>query len=271
LAALNDPRLDQAVDAARTDPNEELRKAATRLQPAIKSANATANLKETLQTGTAGEQQAALAALASLPDAAADEVFVEWLDKLQAGQVPKELQLDLLDAAAKRSAPSVKGKLAEYQASLPKDDPLAQYRVCLFGGSAAKGKNIFFERPEASCVRCHKIDGKGADVGPDLTHVGAQKDREYLLESIVLPNKQIAQGFDSVMVTLKNDESYAGVLKSESATELVLNLPQTGLLVLKKSDIQSRKKALSPMPEGIGNILSKQDLRNLVEFLSSQK
>ena len=42
-------------------------------------------------------------------------------------------------------------------------------------------------------------------------------------------------------------------------------------MVLKKSDIQWRKKALSPMPEGIGHILSRQDLRNLVEFLSSQK
>ncbi|MEY2427933.1 MAG: quinoprotein glucose dehydrogenase [Verrucomicrobiota bacterium] len=271
LAALNDPRLDQAVNAARTDSNEELRKAATRLQHAVKSTDAAANLKETLKNGTPGEQQTALAALANLPDAAADAVLAEWLDKLQTGQAPKELQLDLLDAAAKRSAASIKAKLAQYQSSLPKDDPLAEYRPCLFGGSAAKGKNIFFERPEASCVRCHKVDGKGADVGPDLSHVGAQKDREYLLESIVLPNKQIAQGFDSVMVTLKNDESYAGVLKSETPTELVLNLPQTGLLVLKKSDIQSRKKALSPMPEGIGNILSKQDLRNLVEFLSSQK
>src|SRR5205814_7896789 len=63
LAALNHPRLDEAVDAARTDPNEELRKAATGLQPLVKSANATANLKETLISGTTGEQQTALAAL----------------------------------------------------------------------------------------------------------------------------------------------------------------------------------------------------------------
>ena len=88
---------------------------------------------------------------------------------------------------------------------------------------------------------------------------------------MVLPNRQIAAGFESVLVSLKNGESYAGVLKNENESEVVINLPDTGLLTLKKSDIQSRQKALSPMPEGMGQILSKQDLRNLVEYLSGLK
>ena len=92
-----------------------------------------------------------------------------------------------------------------------------------------------------------------------------------MLESIVLPNKQIAEGFDSVLVATKDGETYAGVLKSESADELIINSPDAGLQTVKKANIESRKKALSPMPEGIGKILSKQDLRNLVEFLSSSK
>ena len=97
-----------------------------------------------------------------------------------------------------------------------------------------------FDRPDAQCVRCHKINGKGGDVGPDLSHIGNQKDRQYLLESVVLPNRQIAAGFESVLVSLKNGESYAGVLKNENESEVVINLPDTGLLTLKKSDIQSR-------------------------------
>jgi quinoprotein glucose dehydrogenase len=141
-----------------------------------------------------------------------------------------------------------------------------------FGGNAEQGKKIFLERPDAQCVRCHKINGVGGDVGPDLSHVGAQKDRQFLIESILLPNKEIAQGFESVTVALKNGTSYAGVLKRESADELVINSPEEGgLVTIKKSDIQSRQKGLSPMPEGMGRILSKQDLRDLVEFLSSSK
>ena len=166
------------------------------------------------------------------------------------------------------SSPQLKQKLAEYQASKPKDDPLADYRETLFGGSSSLGKKIFFDRPDAQCVRCHRINGTGGDVGPDLTHVAAQKNREYFLESIVLPNKQIAAGFDSVMVTLKNDETISGVLKSETPDELVLNSPQKGLTKIKKSEIISRTRSLSPMPEGIGQILSKHDLQNLIAFLS---
>jgi quinoprotein glucose dehydrogenase len=101
--------------------------------------------------------------------------------------------------------------------------------------------------------------------------VASQKDRHYLLESVILPNKQIAQGFDSVTVVLKDGDVQAGVLKSETPTELVLNSADHGAVTLKKADIQSRRAALSPMPEGLGQILSKEDLRNLVEFLSSLK
>jgi len=224
-----------------------------------------------LETGTISDKQAALTVLSNLPGEAADAVLAHWLDNLLTGKLPNELRLDLLDAAAKRSAPILKEKLASYASAQPRDDPLSEFRPALFGGNAADGKRIFFDRPEAQCVRCHKINGEGGDVGPDLSHVRREKDREYLLESIVLPNRQIAPGFESVMVTLKNDETYAGVLKSEDANQLVLNSPDTGLLTIKKADIQTRRKALSPMPEGIGQILSKHDLRNLIEFLSTLK
>ncbi len=271
LATLEDAKLEEALAVAQADANEELRRAATQLQSKVKTSGAASRLAATLANGTPGDQQAALAALGALPDPAADELLGRWLDQLQAGTVAKELQLDLLEAAAKRSAAVVKLKLSNYEASRLKDDPLAEYREALYGGNAAEGKKIFFERPEASCVRCHKINGEGGEVGPDLSHVAAQKDRQYFLESIVLPNKDIAQGFESVLVTLKGGTSYAGVIKSDTASELVINSPEDGLVTVKKSDIQSRDKGLSPMPEGMGQVLSKEDLRNLVEFLANQK
>ena len=87
----------------------------------------------------------------------------------------------------------------------------------------------------------------------------------------MLPNKQIAPGFESVTVLMKDGETYAGVLKSEDAAQLIINSPDTGLLTIKKDQIQSRRKSLSPMPEGMGQILSKEDLPNLIEFLSGLK
>ena len=271
LAALEDSKLEEALKTAGSDANEELRRAATMLQARVKSSDAVARLVASLENGTLGEKQAALAALGSLTEPAADHALTGWLTRLLAGDVPKEVQLDLIEAAEKRSSPEIKGKLERYQASKPKDDPLAEYREALYGGNAAEGKKIFFERPEASCVRCHKINGEGGEVGPDLSHVGGQKDRQYFLESILIPNKQIAPGFESVLVTLNNGALYAGVLKSENANELVINSPEDGLVTVKKSDLKTREKGLSPMPEGMGQTLSKQDLRDLVEFLSILK
>jgi hypothetical protein len=70
---------------------------------------------------------------------------------------------------------------------------------------------------------------------------------------------------------LKNGTSYAGIAKSETADELVINSPEDGIVKVKKADIESRTPGLSPMPEGFATILGHEDLRNLVEFLASQK
>jgi quinoprotein glucose dehydrogenase len=271
LSTLDMPALQKALNVAQSDPNEELRKAATELQAVAKTSDAADKLAATLEKGTVGEKQAAFAALGALKLPAADEALANWLDKLMAGHVPKELELDLLEAAGKRSSPEVKQKLAKYQASKPKDDVLASYEDALFGGNPEAGKKIFFERADVQCVRCHRINGQGGDVGPDLSHVAAQKDRRYLLESVVFPNRQIAPGYEGIMVTLKNDESYAGVFKSENENELVINTPQSGLVTIKKKDIETRQKSLSPMPEGMAQILSKRDLRDMIAFLSAQK
>jgi quinoprotein glucose dehydrogenase len=271
IAALDLPSFETALDIARKDRDEDLRKVALRLEGKLRAPDSLKRIAATLESGSTSEKQTALATLGTFPGTAADELIGQWVDRLQAGSVPRELCLDVLDAAGKRSAESVKQKLAGYEAKRSKDDPLAAYDPAMFGGNASDGKKIFFEKTEAQCVRCHRINGQGGDVGPDLSHVASQKDRHYFLESIVLPNKQIAQGFDSVMVVLKDGDSQAGVLKSETPDELVLNTAEKGLVTIKKTEIQSRRAALSPMPEGLGQILSKQDLRNIVEFLSTLK
>lgn len=263
--------LEALLEAARQDPSEDLRNASTRLEGKFKNGKSIARLAATLESGRVREQQAAFSALANLSGEAADDLVAEWLDRLHAGTAPKELQLDILEATNFRLSPKIKRKLELYESARAKDDPLAPYQEALFGGNAMEGKKVFFEKAEAQCVRCHRIDDEGGDVGPNLSHVAAQKDRHYFLESIIAPNQQIAQGFESVLVVLKNDETYAGVLKSETPDELVINSVDTGVLTVKKTDIESRRTTLSPMPEGLGQVLTKQDLRNLVEYLSTLK
>lgn len=258
----------KAIELAQASPEESLRKEATRLQAQTKPGEATARLIQVLDTGGISERQGALAALANVEGSVADETILRWLKRADA---PKELELDILEAALQRQDQRIVKKLAELKEAAPEGQFPGEWRAVLYGGDAEQGKKIFLERPEAACVRCHKIKGEGGDVGPDLSQAGTKYPREYLLESVLFPNKKIAPGFESVLVKLKSGAVSAGVLKSETADLLEINSPEDGLIKVKKSEIVSREKGLSGMPEGLGTVLSKQDLRNLMEFLGSQK
>jgi len=120
-------------------------------------------------------------------------------------------------------------------------------------------------------VRCHKADGEGGEAGPDLSGIGKRQNRQYILESIVLPNKSIAAGFQSELVTTKGGAVYAGIIKQETGDVLQLNSPEDGLMELKKADIKTREGAPSAMPEEFRQVLSKRELRDLVEFLAELK
>ena len=283
LWELGAPELTATLDAAAKDPSDKVRKAAAKLSvqapPTARrsaspgagpAADKVGKLAAILSTGTTSEKQNALATLATVEGAAADDVIGRWLNDLKAGSVPAPLHLDVLDAAAKR--PSLKAAAAALEAAAtdPKD-PIAKWRACLAGGSAEEGRKIFLERAEVSCVRCHKANGEGGEVGPELTGLIEKKDRAYILTSIVHPNAAIAAGFENLLVTLKNGNSYAGVIKSESADTLEINSPEDGLVKINKADIKEREKGLSGMPEGFGDLLSRQDLRHLVEFIATLK
>jgi quinoprotein glucose dehydrogenase len=248
-----------------------LRKEATRIQAHLQPDDALVQLRTTLETGSISEQQNAFATLGGLTNAEVDAVLSQWLDKLLSKDVKPELHLDLLEAAAKRESPGIKARAGKFETSRPASDDLRSYRECLVGGDAEEGRKVFLEKVEASCVRCHKLNGEGGEVGPELTGIGSRKDRQYLLESLVFPNKHIAEGFESVVVALKNETAYAGQLKSETPQVLEINSPEDGLIQIKKADIKARERGLSSMPEELRQVLTKQDLRNLVEFLAQLK
>ncbi|HXG48074.1 MAG TPA: PVC-type heme-binding CxxCH protein [Methylomirabilota bacterium] len=271
LAEMKSERVWDALNSARGSSKEALRKEAGRLQARFSPAEALAQLRAVTETGSLSEKQAAFATLAGLNESGVDGLLSEWLDKVLAGQVPAGLVLDILDAAKQRQAPEIAEKLRTFENRRNPNDPLRSYLECLEGGDAAEGRRIFYERADVSCFRCHKINGEGGEVGPDLTGLGGRADRRAILESIAYPNAAIAPGFESITVVMKNGTSYAGALKSESAAEMEILSPEDGLVKVKKADIQEQAKGLSAMPEEIRQVLSRQDLRNLVEFLSGLK
>ena len=122
-----------------------------------------------------------------------------------------------------------------------------------------------------SCLRCHVVQGVGGDVGPDLTSIAAKQTREYLLEALVDPDKQIAQGYETLVLTLNDGKVKSGILKSEDKKEVRLMTPEGAVLVVPVSDIDSRARGPSAMPGDLTRLLTLREIRDLVEYLGGRK
>jgi quinoprotein glucose dehydrogenase len=146
----------------------------------------------------------------------------------------------------------------------------AEPEKLLSAGNAARGRKLFADRADWGCLRCHKLRGEGGDVGPELAGIGAKKGRPYVLESILQPNRTIAPGFESIIATRHDDTVVVGVLKEETDEALVIQSPEEGRVTVKKSELKSRDRAPSSMPDGLGELMTRSELRDLVEALSAE-
>jgi quinoprotein glucose dehydrogenase len=198
LAALKDPEAEAVATRFLRDDVPELRAAARDALAAIRPEAAIPELKQATSAETTLERQRAFARLAEIQSPDADRIISQSLRDLLAGNIAADTQLDVLDAARTRKGrDEIERLLAEFNERLDTNDALAPFRVALLGGNAERGRRVFFERTEVSCVRCHKVDGVGGEVGLDLSLIGKQKERLYLLESLIEPNRSIAENFRS--------------------------------------------------------------------------
>jgi quinoprotein glucose dehydrogenase len=202
---------------------------------------------------------------------AIDPVLVMWLDRVVSGKAPPELRLEILEAAARRGDAMVKSQLQRYEQGRSRDT-LDYYSEALHGGDAELGKKVFLERADVACLRCHKMHGVGGgQVGPDLDGVGKRLTREQILEAIVFPNAQMTPGYENLLISMKGGATHAGLLRKEDAEYIYIDSAEDGPLKVPKAEIENLDLGLSSMPNDVASLLSKRDLRNLVEFLASQK
>src|SRR5262249_35357003 len=157
---------------------------------------------------------------------------------------------------AKHPTAAIRDRLAKFEASRSKTDHLAEWRGTPTGGGGGRGKNVFWGKQEGACLRWHKGGREGGEAGPKPSGLGKRQNREYILESIVLPNKQIAQGFETVVVTMTNGKTYAGVLRHEDANAITVVTAEGASLHLPKNQIDTRERGDSAMPADVMKYLS---------------
>ncbi len=141
---------------------------------------------------------------------------------------------------------------------------------------AGKGRNFDKGRQafvDAQCLACHRFGNEGGGVGPDLTAVTSRFARRDVLESILDPSKVVSEQFLNTTVVLKNGDDHTGRLVDESGDNLVLipnQLQPDTKITVKKADVAKRSfSKISPMPQGLTDALSKEDLLDLLAFIES--
>ncbi len=136
-------------------------------------------------------------------------------------------------------------------------------------GDPEKGKEIY-HRPQLACISCHKLNGVGlTDIGPDLGSIGASAPADYIIESLLEPSKKIKEGFQSVTITTKDGDFYAGSIIFDHTFRITIKTSSGEELTIQKSNIESRETSkVSMMPVGLTDSLNEGELIDLMKYLT---
>lgn len=129
------------------------------------------------------------------------------------------------------------------------------------------GRRLFFHTKVALCASCHRHSGRGTVLGPDLTLIASQGDRESLLRSILEPHREVAPQFYPSHVKLKDGTEFTGILLRSSSTEVFRDLTGKERSFPKEAILSRTELKTSLMPPGLVISLTDTELRDLMAFL----
>ncbi|MEY4540612.1 MAG: hypothetical protein RLZZ306_2369 [Bacteroidota bacterium] len=215
------------------------------------------------------EQQQLLMVLGKMQADKTKVIYSDLIEKLKNKQLPPSLFLELNESIEKSGLADLKAQIIKLK---PTDNVLEEFASSLFGGDKNEGRNIFNYNSIAQCVRCHTAGNAldGGAVGPSLKQIAAILTREQILEALVNPSARLASGYGSVSLKLTDGQEVFGTLAKETATDLTITTSDAEPLVIPIARIAKRENMPSSMP-AMGSLLSKREIRDVVEYLSNLK
>lgn len=141
-----------------------------------------------------------------------------------------------------------------------------------FRGSAVRGKDLYLNATKLACVTCHRMEGVGGQIGPDLTRLWDTMTVEKIIESILEPSKEIKEGYQSYQATTFSGGVFTGLKVSESSTDVVLREATGRDNRIMKTDLDTLAPSkISLMPDNALSQLSYDQVLDLIAFLKSKK
>ena len=136
-------------------------------------------------------------------------------------------------------------------------------------GDAKAGGELFWGK--AGCGGCHRIQGRGGSLGPDLSNIAATRALPQIRDAILDPDAEISSGYASVAVSLKNGKAQRGVARNRTNYSLQLQEADGTLHLLSMGEVSkiSLTKG-SLMPKDLAKRLGGREIDNIVAYLSRQ-
>lgn len=135
-------------------------------------------------------------------------------------------------------------------------------------GDPDAGESVF-RRSELSCLNCHAIAGAGGKVGPDLVSIGASAQVDYLIESLLDPNKKVKENYHTLIAALDSGKVVTGIKVRQTDTHLILRDAQDNEQAIALDSIDEQVEGASIMPAGLTEKLTRKELVDLVAFLAA--
>ena len=137
-----------------------------------------------------------------------------------------------------------------------------------FTGNVERGADLF----ASNCATCHRVNGEGGSLGPDLSVITARRSREAMVSSIRSPSAILINRYRPVTLVTQDNQRIQGTVKSEDAFSIQVMDSAQNLKGFNKADLrQLTHESVSLMPEFGSNVLSDSNLDDILGFLDNQR
>lgn len=200
-----------------------------------------------------------------LRDPARLPALLDAIDKKQLAAV--EIDAPQRDAIARGLAEPLRSRALELFGSAtaaPRRQVIDDYQAALkLAGDRRRGSEVFAKH----CATCHRLDGVGKAIGPDLVGVRS-KTPDAILTSILDPSREVAASYLNYVVVTKDGRVATGMLIGESPTAITLRRAEAAEDIVPRADIEElTSTGKSLMPEGMEQQIDHQSMADLVQFL----
>jgi putative heme-binding domain-containing protein len=219
------------------------------------------------EKGSVPEQQQLLQSIAKMPADNTQDVLADLIARMVDNKLPAGIKLDLMEAV---QATQSERLIAKLDALKTKGTLTDEFMDALYGGNIQAGNMIFTRNQSVECIRCHNVGGDGGIVGPSLKGIGSRLTRVQILQALIEPSARIAPGYGMISLVLTDGQEVTGTVIQETEKEIQLKTSEAEPLRIATARIKSRENYPSSMPP-MGSMMSKREIRDVVEYLSSLK